>query len=111
MMVAPQVITLQDVSEGADRKHDTHEYHEPCADRRLGKSVHRAHETCPREQRPEEREQECGEDEPDIPALHHAFLFLHHDGVQKGSAGEPRHETCVLDRVPSPVSSSPEYCV
>jgi len=47
------------------------------------------------EQRAQQGEQEGGEDQPYVPALHHAFLFLHHDGVEKGCAGEPWHEAGV----------------
>jgi hypothetical protein len=41
----------------------------------------------------------------------HAFLFLHHDGVEKRGAREPGHEAGVLDRIPAPVAAPTEYGV
>ncbi len=60
------------------------------------------------EQRSEQGEQKRGEDEPDVPGLHHAALFLHHYRVQEGGSGEPGHEAGVLDRVPAPVAAPAE---
>jgi len=47
-------------------------------------------------------EQEGAEDQPDVPDLHHAPLFLHHHAVQKSRAGEPGEQRSVFDRIPNP---------
>ena len=85
--------------------------YEPVADGGLREGVHGADEAGAGEQRAEQGEQEGGEDEPDVPALHHAFALLHHDGVEKGGAGEPGHEAGVFDGVPAPVAAPAEHGV
>ena len=63
--------------------------HEPGTDLRIGESVHGTDDAAAREERAENAEQERGENEPDVPDLHHAALLLHHHRVKKGSAGKP----------------------
>ncbi len=45
-MLALEVAALQDVSEDADREHDSHEDDEPCADGRLRESVDRTYKAA-----------------------------------------------------------------
>ena len=108
-MLCLQVSALQNVSEDADPQHDAHEDNEPRPDRRLRKCVHRAHQACASQQRAQHGEQERGEDQPHIPALHHAFALLHHHGVQKCGSRQPRHEARVLHRVPAPVAAPAQH--
>ncbi len=73
--------------------------------------MHRADHAGARQQRPEDAQHERGEDEPDVPHLHHAALFLHHHGMQKRRAGDPGQQRSVFDRIPSPISAPTEHCV
>ncbi len=103
-----QVVAVAEEGEEADGEDDEDEGVEPVADVRLGEGVDGADQAGAGEQRAEDGEHEGGEDEPDVPVLHHAALFLHHDGVQEGGAGEPGHERGVFDGVPAPVASPAE---
>ena len=70
--------------------------------------MHRADNSATGQERSEYCEPKCREDQPHVPGLQHAAFFLHHHGMQKGSAGEPRHQRRVLNRVPGPVASPAE---
>ena len=89
-------------------EHDDQEPDKPGADVALREGVHGADQTGAGEQGSEDGEDEGDEDEPDVPALHHAALLLHHDGVQEGGAGEPGHERGVFDGIPTPVAAPAE---
>src|SRR5450631_474340 len=73
--------------------------------------MYRTDKAGARQQCAQEGEKESGEDEPDVPALHHAFLLLHHYRMQEGSAREPWHEACVFNWIPSPITAPAEYGV
>ena len=73
--------------------------------------MHRADHARAREQRAENRQHEGDEDQPDVPHLHHAALFLHHHGVQESGAGNPRQQRGVFDRIPRPVAAPAEHRV
>ncbi len=57
---------------------------------------------------PKHRKQKGREDERHVPYLQHAAFLLHHDGMQKRCAGEPRHQRSILYRIPSPVAAPTE---
>ena len=108
---AAQVIVVLDEEEEEDDEGDAEEPGEPVADRRLREGVDGADDAAAGEERSEDREPERGEDQPHVPDFQHAALFLHHDGVQEGGAGEPGHERGVLDGIPSPVAAPAEHGV
>jgi len=70
-----------DEEKRTDRQRQKDEGHEPGADRRLGKGVHRTDHTRSREEGSEQAKLEGGEDERHVPDLQHAALFLHDDGM------------------------------
>ncbi len=111
LVLGPEVVAVVDEGEEADGEDDDQEDPEPGADGGLGKGVDGADQSGAGEQGAEDGEHEGGEDEPDVPALHHAALLLHHDGVQEGGAGEPGHEGGVFDGIPAPVAAPAEDLV
>ena len=110
-VLAAQVIFVLEEEENEDREGDRQEPCEPASDRRLREGVDGTDDAAAGEERSENRQPERGEDQPHVPDLQHAALFLHHDGMQEGGADEPRHERGVLDRVPSPVAAPSEHGV
>ena len=102
------MVALLEVGEEADGEDQRHEADEPVADVRRREGVDGADQAGAGQQRAQQGKQEGGEDEPDVPGLHHAALLLHHDGVQKGGASKPGHKARVLDRVPAPVAAPAE---
>ena len=108
LVLGLEVVVLVEEGEEADGEDDDEEGGEPVADGALREGVDGADDAGAGEQRAEDGEHEGGEDEPDVPALHHAALFLHHDGVQEGGAGEPGQEAGVFDGVPAPVAAPAE---
>ncbi len=106
-----QVVVLAEEGEEADDEGEHQEADEPVADGALREGVDAGDQAGAREQRAQDGEHEGDEDEPDVPALHHAALLLHHDGVQEGGAGEPGHQAGVFDRVPSPVAAPAQHGV
>src|SRR5580704_3717749 len=104
-MLRFEVISLQQESEEADGEDNHEKGSEPAADGRLGEGVDGTNQAGSREVGSQDAEQEGAKDEPDIPVLHHAAFFLHHDRVQKRSARKPGHETSILHRVPAPIST------
>src|SRR5580700_2157674 len=107
-MLALQVRLVLEEEETEYDQRDYEEPEEPVADGRLSESVDRTDDAAAGKESSEDGEPECGEDQPHVPHLQHAALFLHHHRVQEGGAGEPRHERCVLDGVPSPVAAPAE---
>ncbi len=103
------MIPLPQEGEEADGEHDHQKGSEPAADGRLGKGVDGTDQAGTGQVGAQDAQHEGAEDEPDVPVLHHAALFLHHDRVQKGGAGEPGHERGIFHRVPAPVSAPPEH--
>src|SRR6266851_1611301 len=81
------------------------EAHEPRADVRVRKRVHGTDNAAARKESAKNAEQERAKDQPDVPHLHHAALFLHHHGVQERRAGEPRKQRSVFDGIPAPVAA------
>ena len=57
---------------------------------------------------PQMASQNDAEDQPHVPDLQHAALFLHHDRMQESCAEEPGHEGSVFDGIPSPVTAPSE---
>src|ERR1017187_4712550 len=110
-VLALEVRPVRYNEKGANRQGQCYEDQEPGADRGLRKGMHRTDHTRTREEGPEHREQEGGEDERHVPDFQHAAFFLHHDGMQKRSAGEPGHERGIFHRVPSPVTAPSEDSV
>src|ERR1700757_1094519 len=70
--------------------------------------MHGTDDAAAREEGTEDAEQEGGKDQPDVPNLHHAALFLHHHGMEEGGAGEPRKQGGIFNRVPAPVAAPTE---
>ena len=87
---------------------DDQEPSEPFPYRRLREGVDGADNPTTREEGPEDGKPERSEDEPHVPDLQHAAFFLHHHGMQESGAGEPWHQRCIFDGVPSPVASPAE---
>ena len=75
---------------------------------RIGEGVDGTDDAAAREERAENAEKERGENQPDVPDLHHAALFLHHDGVKESGASEPRKQRSVFDRIPAPIATPTE---
>src|SRR5258708_24916594 len=75
---------------------------------RIRKRVNRTDNAAASKEGAKNAEQEGAEDQPDVPDLHHAALFLHHHGVQKSRAGEPGEQRSVFDRIPTPVAAPAE---
>ncbi len=65
----------------------------------------RVHDTRACEERAEDGELERESDEHHVPDLQHALAFLDHHRVKERGCGEPRHQRCVLDRVPCVVAA------
>src|SRR5215469_10907176 len=70
--------------------------------------MNRADDATAREEGSENRQPKSEEDQPHVPHLQHAALFLHHDRVQKRRARQPGHQGSILHRIPSPVAAPPE---
>src|ERR1022692_4209116 len=66
---------------------------------------------CTIPERAENTQEEGGAHQHDVPDLHHAFLLLHHYGVQKRRAAQPREQGSVLHRIPSPVAAPAEHVI
>src|ERR1700733_6224217 len=111
LVLAAQMLFILDEEKDEDREADGEEPREPVSDRRLREGVDRADDAASREERSENCKPEGGEDQPHVPDLQHAALFLHHDGVQEGGADEPGHQRSILDGIPPPVASPAEYGV
>src|SRR5438128_12687630 len=67
--------------------------------------MYRANYTATREKRTKDRQHECGKDQPHIPDLQHAALFLHHDRMQECRAREPRQERGIFDGIPTSIAA------
>ena len=111
LIVAAQIITILDERQSTDRDGQNQKTDEPVADGRLREGMDGTDDAAAREKRAQDAEEERGEDEPDVPHLHHAALFLHHHGVEKRGAGEPGEQRGVFDRVPAPVTAPAEHGV
>ena len=70
--------------------------------------MHGADNSAAGQERSQNRQPERGEDQPHVPHLQHAALFLHHHRMQKCRAGQPRHQRCILHWIPSPVATPAE---
>src|ERR1035441_1977749 len=99
-MLAAQVRFVLEEEKYEYEERDAEDPCEPVADGRLRKGVNGTDDSATREERTQDGEPECGEDQPHVPHLQHATLFLHHHRVQEGGAGEPRHERSILDGIP-----------
>src|SRR6267378_2764678 len=75
---------------------------------RIRKRVNRTDNAAASKEGAKNAEQEGAEDQPDVPDLHHAALFLHHHAVQKSRAGKPGEQRSVFDRIPTPVAAPAE---
>ena len=71
--------------------------------------MYRANYTATREKRTKDRQHECGKDQPHIPDLQHAALFLHHDRMQECRAREPRQERGIFDGIPTPIAAPTQH--
>src|SRR2546425_8226885 len=71
--------------------------------------MYRADYTATREKRTKDGEHECGEDQPHIPDLQHAALFLHHHRMEKCRAREPRQKRGILDGIPTPIAAPTQH--
>ena len=59
-----------------------------------------------------EDDQRVGQHDQDhVPMLEQTLVFLDHDRVQEGSAGQPGHEGRDLDRVPAPEATPTQHVV
>ena len=103
LVLALEIRPVLDQEKGTDRQGQANEDQKPGADRGLRESMHRTDHARTCEERPEHREQERREDERHVPDFQHAAFFLHHHGMQKRCARQPRHERGILHRIPSPV--------
>ena len=92
-------------------KGNSDESKEHWADGGLGKGMHRGQDTGPGEEGPEEHQRIGQDDQQHVPMLQHALLLLDHHGVQEGSAREPWHEGCDLNRIPAPVAAPSQNVV
>src|ERR1039458_9029907 len=70
---------------------DGHEGDEILSDFGAGEGVYRLHHAGAGEEGAQDAEEESGGDQNDVPDFHHAFLFLHHDGVEEGGARSEEH--------------------
>ena len=90
---------------------DDQKRREVAADRRLRESMNGVDHAA--------ASQECAEDGHDIshdhqdniPNLQHAFLFLNHDRMQEGSSDQPRHQRCILHRIPRPEAAPAQLVI
>src|SRR6185437_12035243 len=105
LVVGLQMIVLQDIGEQTHRQHNHQEYPEPVPDGRLRKGMHRTHQSRARQQSSHNRQHESDKDQPHVPRLHHAALFLHHHRMQKRRPGQPWHQRRIFHRIPSPVAA------
>src|SRR5208283_2301994 len=92
MILAGQIIAILDVGREAHDQDDGHEADKPWTDLRVGEGMDRTDHAAPRKERAENTEQKRGEHQPNVPDLHHAAFFLHHDGVKESRACKPRQE-------------------
>ena len=76
-----------------------------------GDGVNGVDQTAARESRAKNRHRIGGNNKDDVPDLQHAFLLLHHDGVQVGGSNQPRHQRSIFNRVPGPESTPSEFVV
>ena len=60
---------------------------------------------------PENGEGEGGDRKRQVPDAHEPAAFLHQDRVEVGRPAQPGEEGGVLDRIPAPEASPPEYLV
>src|ERR1700719_2780506 len=107
-MLAPQVglvfeKEIEESGEANDQKPS-----KPLPDRGLRECMNGTDDSAAGEECSQYCEPEGGENQPRVPDLQHAALFLHHDGVKKSCAREPRHQRCVFDGIPSPITSPTE---
>src|SRR6185437_6312252 len=102
-MFTAKMIAIANVEEETDNEDASQEPKEPVADRGLGKCVDGADDSAARQERSQNGKHERAEDQPHVPGLQHAALFLHHHRVQERRASEPWKNGGVLNRVPSPV--------
>src|SRR6267378_1431222 len=111
LVLALEIVAILDIGPKANREYQHQETHKIVSDARLRKSVNRANHAAARQQRPEDAEHERGENQPDVPNLHHPALFLHHHRMQESRARQPRQQRRVLDRIPAPVAAPTEHGV
>ena len=71
----------------------------------------RLDDSATRQERAEEAEPVGQADQDDVPGSQHVALFLDHDRVDIGRAGDPRHQRGVLDGIPCPVAAPAENLV
>src|SRR5690349_7300831 len=104
-MLAAEMITIANVEEETDDQDASQKPKKPIPNRRLRKCVYRADDAAARQEGSQNGKHEGAEDQPNVPGLQHAALFLHHHRMQEGSSGEPRENRGVLNRVPAPVTA------
>ncbi len=61
-----------------------------------------------REKGAEHRQQKGESDERDVPVFEQSAPSLQHDGMQKRSCAQPRHQARVFHRIPRPVTAPAE---
>src|SRR5690348_4290969 len=108
LIVASQIIAILIPSSEAGQKNYPEKGDKPPADRRLCKRMHRTDDTGARQHRAEDAQHEGYENEPDIPSLHHAALFLHHHRMQESRASDPWQQRSILDGIPGPIPAPSE---
>src|SRR4051812_30588798 len=103
------MLTVKNEEQRTDRQRQRQEAEEPRPDRRLRKSMDRTNHSTARQEGAKDRESKSREDQPHVPDLQHATLFLHHYRMEESRSGQPREERCILNRIPAPVSAPTEH--